>query len=425
MTIAPFRTPARFLRLLNIAIAAASSVMLSAIAADEIDWNRARTLFQKDQRGEALSVEERSYLEHAKEVRRKEQGSRGAAAPDAGIDMQRARELFERKQRGEQLSAEERDYLEKAMARRQQGAQRGANVPAPRGETGMVPITDLTETYKDQDGGLYGEGRNEPPSMHAQAAKTETERIQPLDGVGKPSLDGKIVLLSIGMSNTTQEFSKFVQMANADADRAPNVVLVDGAQGGQTAERIADEGAQFWTIIDQRLKAAGVTPQQVQVIWFKEANAGPSAGFPAEMQKLKTSVATDLQVAKKRFPNTRIAYLSSRIYAGYAASPLNPEPYAYESAFAVRWVIQDQMKGSANLNYNPDRGEVKAPLLLWGPYLWADGVKGRKAGDLVWTREDFAGDGTHPSESGRKKVAEQLLKFFKNDSNTRTWFMKK
>src|SRR5206468_3320186 len=115
----------------------------------------------------------------------------------------------------------------------------------------------------------------------AKAAKAATAKIQPLDADGKSSPGGKIVLLSIGMSNTTQEFSRFVQLARADTAKAANVVLVDGAQGGQTADRIASEDAPFWKNIDERLKAADVTPQQVQIIWLKEANAGPTEGFPA------------------------------------------------------------------------------------------------------------------------------------------------
>lgn len=233
------------------------------------------------------------------------------------------------------------------------------------------------------------------------------------------------MLLSIGMSNTTQEFSKFMQLANADPAKAANVVLVDGAQGGQTADRIADESAPFWGVIDQRLTSSGVTPKQVEIVWIKEANAGPTGGFPSAAEHLKAGLAQDLAIAKKRYPNLRIAYLSSRIYAGYATTPLNPEPYAYEGAFAVRWVIQDQMKGEPSLNFDAARGVVKAPLLLWGPYLWADGENERKAGDLVWKREDFGGDGTHPSESGREKVAGQLLNFFKSDPNARAWFVKK
>jgi hypothetical protein len=119
-----------------------------------------------------------------------------------------------------------------------------------------------------------------------------------------------------------------------------------------------------------------------------------------------------------------LAYLSSRIYAGYASTQLNPEPYAYESAFPVRWLIEGQIANDPNLNFNPLKGEVKAPLLLWGPYLWADGIQPRQGDGLVWTRADLGPDGTHPSVSGRRKVADLLLTFFKTDTGTKPWFVK-
>ena len=52
-----------------------------------------------------------------------------------------------------------------------------------------------------------------------------------------------------------------------------------------------------------------------------------------------------------------------------------------------------------------------------GPYLWADGLKGRKDGQVVWKREDFGPDGTHPSMLGREKVARLLMNFLKPGSN--------
>ena len=36
--------------------------------------------------------------------------------------------------------------------------------------------------------------------------------------------------------------------------------------------------------------------------------------------------------------------------------------------------------------------------------------------------EDLAGDGTHPSPSGRRKVAGLLLRFLKTDPTARAWF---
>jgi hypothetical protein len=167
-----------------------------------------------------------------------------------------------------------------------------------------------------------------------------------------------------------------------------------------------------------------VSPQQVQIAWVKLANKGPQGDLRRHGEKLQRDTQALLQNAQARFPNLRIAYLGSRIYGGYAGGPLNPEPYAYESAFVVRWLIQDQIAGTAALNFDPEKGERKSPLLLWGPYLWADGVQGRKTDDLIWTREDLAGDGTHPSPSGRDKVARLLLDFFKSDPLAKSWFLK-
>jgi lysophospholipase L1-like esterase len=54
----------------------------------------------------------------------------------------------------------------------------------------------------------------------------------------------------------------------------------------------------------------------------------------------------------------------------------------------------------------------------------ADGTIPRKDDGLIWERNDLAEDGVHPSESGRRKVAEMLLNFFKTDSLAATWFVK-
>ena len=88
----------------------------------------------------------------------------------------------------------------------------------------------------------------------------------------------------------------------------------------------------------------------------------------------------------------------------------------------MRWLIQDQIAGKSELNFDTSKGEVKSPLLLWGPYLWADGETPRKADGLIYQREDLRdSDGTHPSDSGRQKVADQLLKFFKSDATAKMW----
>jgi hypothetical protein len=299
-----------------------------------------------------------------------------------------------------------------------------------RNSVGFKPLSEMTaeDKYLGEDGGLYGNGKNEPPEKHQGAAKRETEGLVPLDKDGKPAADGKIVLISLSMSNATQEFSAFKTLADADAQKSPRLTIVDCAQGSMTMAAWANTRAKPnpWPVAIERLEKAGVTPAQVQVLWIKPANAFPKGDLLEHGKELQEDTQRTLQRARERFPNLRIAYFSSRIYGGHATgggADLNPEPYAYETAFVVRWLIQDQIKGNPELNHDATRGPVKSPLLLWGPYLWADGDTPRKADGLAWPRKDLSSDGTHPSDSGKEKVAQALLRFFKNDPNTKTWFV--
>jgi hypothetical protein len=328
----------------------------------------------------------------------------------------------------------ERENNELVLKQLRLGGKEGAKTPPggndPRRKSGeklgFKPLNEMTaqDKYNGEDGGLYGGGQNEPPAAHQAAAKKETAQIVPRDKDGKPAKDGKIVLISISMSNWTQEFSMFKQIADKDPDKSPLVTIVDCAQGGQTMARWADPKANPWSVAEQRLTQAGVTPAQVQVAWIKIANAGPQGELAEHGKRLQKDTVAVLQNARNRFPNLRIVYLESRIFAGYGTGALNPEPYAYEGAFVVRWLIQDQIKGEQELNYDASRGTVKAPLILWGAYLWGDGLTPRKADELVWKREDLGGDGIHPSDAGRRKVADLLLKFCKTDVNVKSWFVK-
>ncbi len=332
-------------------------------------------------------------------------------AQEITIDWQKARALHERASRGEKLTDEEQKYYDEAKRQRGQGAgqpQRPAVSPAVI--ESLVPLTDLAGTYQGQDGGLYGGGRSEPSPELAARAQKALAQVRPLAADGASAPSEKIVLMSIGMSNTTQEFSAFKRLADADVRKAESAVIVDGAQGARPAQTWATQ-EQPWEEARRRIAAAGVTPAQVQALWIKQANAGPSAGWPAETDRLRDDLRQIITKARGQFPNLRVVFLSSRIFAGYATSRLNPEPYAYESAFAVRAVIRDQPAGG--------------PAILWGPYLWTNGAKGRAIDDLKWLPEDCGPDGTHPSASGQQKVARLLLDFFTKNPYAQPWFVRR
>jgi len=84
---------------------------------------------------------------------------------------------------------------------------------------------------------------NTPPADHLADGLALSGTITPLDTLGLPSAGGRIVLLSVGMSNATQEYSTFIPLAIASGLMNPRVQLVDGAQGGQTAAIFADPNA--------------------------------------------------------------------------------------------------------------------------------------------------------------------------------------
>lgn len=280
-----------------------------------------------------------------------------------------------------------------------------------RTSVGFVPLKDLgAGSYHGFEGGLYPDGSNAPPGVYLAQGRAMARTVVPRGADGKPSPSGRIALLSIGMSNTTQEFKAFIRAAAADRSTSERLVLVDGAQGGQDAETIKDPGAPFWSRVDERLARAGVTRRQVQIVWLKQAIARESRPFPEDARGLQASLRSVVGILRSRYPNLKLVYVSSRTYAGYATTQLNPEPYAYQSGFAVRWLIQDRMEG-----------RLVGPWLGWGPYLWTDGTKGRKDG-LQWTCDDVREDGTHPSPSGQTKVAGLLLRFFKSSPTSRSWF---
>lgn len=315
---------------------------------------------------------------------------------------------------------------------------------AAAADTAVVPLTDLgSARYEGFAGGLYPGGINTIPAVHAAAGAARARLIRPLDPAGNPSASGRIVLLSVGMSNTSNEFcgndagtacsaGTFVSQAAADPDvNHTTLTVVNGAQGGQDAVVWTAPTARVFDVVrDQRLAPAGLTERQVQVVWLKQADASPRVALPsgqADAYVLERYLGQIVRALRVRYPNLRQVFLSSRTYGGYANSNLNPEPYAYESGLAVKWLIQAQIEQASAGTVDPVAGslayDAAAPWLAWGPYLWANGMHPRSDG-LTWAAADFGSDGTHPSSSGRAKVSAQLLAFFKTSATTRCWFLR-
>jgi hypothetical protein len=289
--------------------------------------------------------------------------------------------------------------------------------------TGYTALSDPgPSNYQGQPGGLYPGGANGRPASHEVAGVALARGIGPLNAAGVAAPNGRYALVSIGFSNATQEFSTFKPLADTNPQKDPRLVVVDGAQGGQASGQWADPSCACWGVLLDRLTQAGLTPNQVAIVWMKLALVSPNTGWPAAAQTVRTNGTRVLQLLKQRFPNLVLTYLASRIYGGYATGALNPEPYAYETGFSVRWIIEDQLNGAPGLNFDPARGAVSAPWVAWGPYLWADGLRARGDG-LTWSCSDMEADGVHPAPSAERKVADMLLAFFKSDTTAREWFL--
>lgn len=301
--------------------------------------------------------------------------------------------------------------------------------------TGRVPLPDLApgQTYLGAPGGLYPGVSNQRPAAHDTAGRQiATNQVRPRTPSGTIDLtNGLVGMISIGMSNTTQEFSHFKAGLAGDPTLHPRLRLVDGAQGGQGAAFWIDPAAATWQVLANRLAAAGVAPAQVQVLWLKQQvnadNLAQFGPFPASARGLRDYLRTIVRIAKQKYPNLRLAYLTSRGYGDYHSAARGVG--AYESAFAVKWLVEQQIKGDPSLVYT-DPNAV-APWLSWGPYLWADGlgsdrvpggIPGRADG-LEWRCTDYNTDGVHPSPSGKQKVSTMLNAFFRADATTTPWFL--
>jgi hypothetical protein len=317
----------------------------------------------------------------------------------------------------------------------------GSACGEPPSNSPSAPVSTVAAGFDSTKPAPVGPGANLNPNLFwfDSAGHRSARLITPLDANGASSRTGKIVFLSIGMSNADQEFCgaappavcnpwTFEGRANADPMKSPRLVLVNGAASGQMANTWDSPTAQNYDRVKARLTALGLTEKQVQVIWLKVANGDPTISLPspnADAYQLERSLGNIVRSLRVRYPSLRQVYMSSRIYAGYANVSVNPEPYAFESGFSVGWLVKAQVLQMSLGMLDPIAGDLRAPAVApwvsWGPYLWANGTTPRGDG-LTWQRGDFESDGTHPSQSGESKVCQLLFNYFRTSPYSSCWY---
>jgi hypothetical protein len=179
-----------------------------------------------------------------------------------------------------------------------------------------------------------------------------------------------------------------------------------------------------------RLNPLGLSENQVQAIWLdvEGSHSGPTLpSDSAEVYGYLTNVAQIARTLKIRYPMLQLLFVSSPVYGGYAPPDSSREPYNYEEGFAVKWAIESQIAEMRSEQPTARAGTLNyvkkaAPVLVWGPYLWANDSTPRSDG-FRWERIDFQTNGVHPSQTGEAKMATILLEFFKTSLYTRCWFL--
>jgi hypothetical protein len=287
-----------------------------------------------------------------------------------------------------------------------------------------IPLDELKGLYRGLVGGLYPGEQNEPTGELAQIAKLQSESIQPLGRKGKINLtNGSIGFLTIGQSTTRMCFEEFQKLIKNEKN--PKVKLINAAQDGVILQNWANESGPWKKTITQ-INKAGLNPLQIQVVWIESALLYPGQ-YGSGLNHIKVNTDLMAKVVEKlkiEFPNLRLIYCSSRYYAGYTKLRTSPEPFAYESAFAIRNLITNQMD-QLQTDVRVKVAKSPAPTVLWGPYYWVNGSTASKIDQMSWNSDDCEPDGVHPSKLGRIKIAKQLAKFFTSDINTKLWFRKR
>jgi len=311
-----------------------------------------------------------------------------------------------------------------------------------------TPLTDFQagQLYLGTFAGTLYENSNTIPTDHATDGLNFAKQVQPLDSQGHPSPTGKIVVISIGMSNWTIEWcsltrssctpnSFLVQAAQNSQVNHKTLVLVNCAKGGQSADRWVDNSFGNYTQCAQAIRMAGVTNAQVQVILYKDALEFPTQSLTATTKCSATSVVdacayehdvgTTARFVRSQFPNVKQMFMHSRIYGGYASSgTLNPEPFAYEYGFSTKWLIEAQINQVRTGQIDPTAGDLSytaAPWLAWGPYFWTAGPAKRSDG-LSWLPYQYIQDLTHPGEPGVLQTSNELIQFYLS-SQFSPWFV--
>jgi hypothetical protein len=292
-------------------------------------------------------------------------------------------------------------------------------IPGPAGEFDprtLRPFTEGVPYLGRYETGLYPGGSNEMPEGHRRAGEQIAAGIRPLDTDGRPDdTEGHVLGLVMGHSNCRMYFAALQShLGERAAHLNPRFELLNAAVGGQQLPQIVQLQGPVWERAEQLTGLPGRSPQQVQVLFlhttyhgWRNTEGAPPGEFPRTMEQMQRDLIRVLEHCLHLYPNLRIAYLTCdgfRHFTGF-------EPHVYQEAFAVKWLIESQIRSEPGTAYQGE--ERRLPWLQWGPYVW----------DNTWDASYFT-DGVHPGPAALRLFVDKYWEHLNQDRVAKAWLLK-
>jgi hypothetical protein len=219
------------------------------------------------------------------------------------------------------------------------------------------------------------------PSVSVQPSQTGILAAQ--------NVQSGTVLLSIGMSNTTQLFSKLDPAVT-------RLTLVDGAQGGCVARKFAQATHTCWSGVTSALSAKGKTASDVSVVWIMAVNpARTSQSVSSYVSGLSKDLNNVVKNVRTKYGTDTLILMSGLHHEVYAPkSSIQPEPHAWESSNIVNSIV------AANSDVD------------WGPYLWNPAPQARADGMNITCAMASGTGGVHLTSGGSQYAASWFETWF-------------
>ena len=203
-------------------------------------------------------------------------------------------------------------------------------------------------------------------------------------------------MIAIGQSTTKQWFPYFQRLA---AGRLPGpFVLVNAGQDSIVAQNWASS-PQPWSVADRMVAASRLSRYQVQVAIIDSARirSWNDGNLPGQVNAYSANLARIVSIAKAHYPNLSLVYFLP-FHDSEFVSPhrMLQEPFSYQLGFGIQHLVTTQGSGS--------------PVLLWGPYVWAD-----------MANPTYFYDGIHFSMAGRAEMASLMWSFLQTDPVAAQW----